>query len=560
MNRKKRIFENKFFIALLITVVISLISKFILQPMVFLEPKSRYAFLFINITFTIIIYIVSILVLSFIEKVKNKEVFYINWLKHSTIYLFGMLVFLFVLWPGHFVWDEFLLIDAAKTFDINVWHSYLTIMFMSYSLMLIPFVVGIIIIQLVLISIIFGFLQSNIIQTFKNKYANIITYFVFFLPAVIINNFYPLRLTLYSYVLLLLFTILIFDNINKTKITFSKFILLYFLSAIAILWRSEGIIYIFLIPIFIFISYWKQINIKKIFLLFVIFIITNFSYNGILNSIPRIKNYNEKYGLTIYVNPLSIMVQQDLKGKNIKQDLENIDKVFNLDLLKKYPSYLEIPSYWKNDFVRTEYLKNIKDFKKSYINIILNNPKSFIEARYKTFIASSGLDSKYLAASSGLAYYIYEIEHKSAVKVKSIEDFLDSNKLTRPINFDLKAKLESILIGHNISDNSSFEVVKIIFWNFIPIIIALFILMIERIIKKDYLISIICLSFLIRVALIFLTSPASYFMYFLPEYIIGLVILIIFFLKIFNEKKIDKSNVLNNCNLPSQKKKNIENF
>ncbi len=527
MNRVKNIIKNNFFLSIIFAICISFLSINFIQPLVFNEPKSKYAYLFLNGTFFVIIFFASLFIINFFNKLKVKNEFFARWMKHGLIYFSLMIVILIILWPGHWVWDDYWLVESAKNFQIDVWHSYFTIMFMSYSLMLIPFPAGILIIQITGISAIFGYLQANISNRFKNKWTSIFTYIIFLLPAVILNNLYPMRLTMYTYTGLLFFTIIIFDRLNEKKLTLSKLFGLYILSTLLILWRSEGILFVVFIPIFLFFVYRKQINIKKSLLMFFVFIVTVFVYNKTLNSIPIIKTHNDKYGLTIFVNPLSIMVQNELKGKNIEEDLKNIDKVFDIEVLKKYSSYTEIPSFWKGQLVKENYLDHIKEFKKSYINIILNNPISFLKARYKTFVASSGIDENYLAFAPGIADYIYEVDKNKIVNNEMIDNFINDNRFMKPINTDLKANIEVPIIGLNLNTRSHIQIIKLIFWNFMPIIFVLFLLMIYSIIKKYYFMAFICLSFLGRVVIIFLTSPGSYFMYFLPEYIICSVIILL---------------------------------
>lgn len=407
------------------------------------------------------------------------------------------------------------------------WQSIITQLFYIYSMLLIPSPVGITIIQIILISLCIAFLHTKIEMRFNKKYYNIIIYLLLLTPAIIINNLYALRLQLYAYIMMVLFTNLIFDYWDKKELKLSKAVFLYVLSALIILWRSEGIIFILILPILMAITYK---NLRKVYLVVLILIINAITYLGYSKIIPQ----DSRYQTLIFMNPLSVMLQEDLKGENIEEDLNKIDKVMDVKLIKENPSYIETPAYWnyQNTIFREDYKQYMGDFYKAYADIIINNPVEFIKARIKTFLASSGMDESTANGGAFTRYFSGNTE-----KSEAISNFLDKYKIMNPINKELKVSVEALLAG---VEGAKDTIVRPVFWNVLPILILMFIILIERLIHKDFITTMIILSLYAKAGVVFLTAPASYFMYYLPEYICGIVIIVLSIYKLKEEKDIKK--------------------
>lgn len=519
----KKVINIRSILAIILTISTFFISKYVCQPRIFTAPNVPILYYFLRVVFLIVFFFVYLFIINFIIKLKQKSLFYKNWLKYTLIYFIILSIFLLLIWPGHWVWDEFSLISDAASTNINVWHSYITIIFMTIALMIIPYPVGVVIFQVIAISLIFGYLIARLKNSFNNKWLIFAMYILFMLPAVLINNMYPLRLPMYAYAMLLLFTIIIFDYIDKRKMNLKKFIVLLVLMSLVILWRSEGLIYLVFLPIILYFAYKRSFNFKKVCAVFLLLIVIFVTYNKALNMIEVVPISSKRYSLTIYVNPLSMMLQQDLKGKSLNRDLENIDKVLSIEDLKENPSYSEIPAFWKTDCVREDFAEHLDDFKLSYINLILNNPVEFLKARFKTFFAANGLDKEYLGASYGAItqYYNNTIDKETFI----YKDVIDL-KYMQPINNDIRTKIVTSLVGIDLDDNVN-QFVTSVFWNFIPIMIIIFVLMFTSLFKKRYVISLICLTTLGKIAIIFLTEPASYFMYYFPDYLLGFLLIIV---------------------------------
>ena len=504
-------------------------------------------YIILSICFVIFVFIAYIFVLNFIYNLflkKNKD--YKIWFISFIIYFLIMFVIMLIIWPGHWVWDEFNIFDATAKINIYTWQSYITLVYYSICIMFFPSPVSIVLIQIVVLSFITSYISMKLYKHYNNKILNILFFIFMLTPAVIINNFYPLRLTMYAYLLLLFLSILFFDKLENKRINVLRFLELYILLPIILLWRSEGIIFAILTPVLIILTYFNKNKWSLKIGIFLVLLIFNLmipkAYNKIIYKLDEgLKRADNVYSLTIFINPLSNMLNDNLKGENLEVNIENVDKVMDVELLKKHQSYVEIPSFWKEAYlVRGDFQDHLTDFKKSYIKIILNNPISFLKARIKTFSATMFMYEDYIGHIESVL--IKYCENNSTTKVGTLNRFLNNYHYTKPINANLKYKFENTLLGENIATKWLKRLFILVFWNVIPIIIMSLLSLFLSFIKKDYFSFFIQESLIVYFIILFLTSPANYFMYYFPIYLVGFFFSIInlYELKLKNGKKNNK--------------------
>lgn len=540
---KKVVLSHKrIIIAVVLAIITVVLSHIWIQPQIFdMEVvNTRQEHRVMEVILAIFMFLFFDLVIKLISKLIHKDKTYKVWLINFLVYAMIMTIVLIMIWPGRWVWDEFFILDSVVSSKINIWQSYLTVIYMSLCLMIIPLPVGIVIIQMLLMSAIFAYIATKVNERYKNKIINVILYIFMLTPAILMNNLYPLRLPMYSYIMLLFFAILLFDKMENKKLTLGKFLKLYILIIIMILWRSEGILFAVLAPILMLLVYHKKgINILKTIVLIVINFVIITSYTNTINGLEDwVKNSNNIYGLTIYINPLSEMLQGDLKGKNVEQNLQGIDKVLSIEVLKKYPSYLEIPAYWDDsvNLIRADYEKHLPELKKNYIELVLNNLGPFLKARMKTFLSTCGMYGEASAIAGGglLGHYATSDEVPTEGMVGK---FSTEYKYTKVINKDLKFAVETSLIGGTGNHILYNKIMRVVFWNPLIVIIVVGIAMIISFIKRNWIFLGIFISLLGNAGIIFLTAPANYFMYYLPVFICGIIISIIYLADEINKKK-----------------------
>lgn len=491
----------------------------------------------LKLSFWITLTIATYGIIIFINRLRAQDTLFKRWLLYSSIYFFILLAVLLLIYPGHWVWDEFHILESVRTFTPFAWQNYFTNVYYTFSLLIFPSAISIVLIQLVLIALIVGYLATILRSLIQNKYAPYALIAIFLLPPILINNFYPLRITLYSYAEILLFAYLLYAYIkNKLKLTPKEMVFISFLIGILAFWRTEGIYYLMLTPILLVYSglinknNWQDFKTHAILAPSYIILAT-------LGLVTYISN-DSRYSITTMVNPLSMMIHEPLRGSETKEKLAIMNRAIDLDILRRNPSYTEIPSYW-NGLLRPEYSNHMKDFRSAYLYIVVHNIDYFLEARAKTFLATNGLTEQYPPVLPigllGRDDQLAEAEKIIAIRFES------ANKFTKPLNPELKQSVTTALLGTDKS--GKLTMLGHLFWNLIIPILLLIGVSIHALIKRRAFWVFACIFILLRVPFIFITAPASYFMYYLPVYISGFTVALFYLLlhyRRYHPKKVAK--------------------
>lgn len=522
----KKVFNLENIIVCIATIVINYISINYLQPKIFYEEiSSKESNIIINILFILFLVILLKSLICVIKKVIAKDQFYINWIKYSAIYAVIMATYLILVYPGTWFYDEFWVIQYAREHLLAGWQSYISVILYTFVFYLFPHPIALTIFQIIAISLIVGYLQVRIYNIYRKKLYNVIIYILFSTPVFLINNLYLLRATMYSYVVLLFYVIIFFDFYQKEKLTIKKLIFLIFLSFFMVKWRSEGIVFLISNPICMYLTYNKENIKKKITAFMVVVVCICIVYSNISTKYSSIKD-TKMYTATVTVIPLSIMLNQDLKGENLDKDLEILNQTFDLEILKLYPNYHFMQAYW--DGFITKNVENVGiEFYLSFADIVLNNMDKFLDVRWKVFLQT--FKSVEYPNNCYKDYITYQNMSPSSRDIvgKTVEKF---NFL--PLNYDLKYGIEDFLTKN--------IVVKTIFWNLIPlcIFIGMIYIFVARLLRKDKLYVIVIATLVFKMAIVFLTATASYYMYYFAEYIVGMFLILICIFNKLSKKRI----------------------
>ncbi len=466
----------------------------------------------VHLSFIVVLFYLFNFIINFIIKIKEGNKEYNLWLKYSLIFLAICFIYLLLIWPGNWVWDEKGVLMVAQGYLFNSWQSYLTVLFYSWSLMIFPFIVGIPIFQALIFSLIIGHILSKIYLFNNSKLEIIILFILLALPPVILNILYPLRTILYVGIeLLLLFNIYYWWRIDKKLDIYN---ILFFGGSIIILafWRTEGIYYLILAPLLIWFIYRKQFDFQKIICLILALLL----FIGIYSPIKILEKDNpNNYFLTIFPNALSLMLQNE----NLRISLSeyaSLNKVLNLEVVRQYPAYNEIPSFHVGG-VQNDYQEHMKEFLFTYAKIIIKNPVDYLLARSKTFLATTGMDKMY-PNNSPWGFYdtIYEGNDEEIINM------INNDALSKSLSYPIRSKAIAILKGVNLKEPTQMAWYGQIIWNFLPMLLTLVISLIYCFLKKNYGVAGLTLLCLIKAPLVFVTAPANYFFYYLSIYIIGL--------------------------------------
>jgi hypothetical protein len=507
-------------LALMIVCVYSVFMLPITENIAFSPPADEHLWYMrlLKVGFLAFLFAIFFGVLSFLNKVLfEKNRFYRQWLEVSCVYLVIAGVFFILLYPGHWVWDEFNILYAVQHYVPDAWQNIYTNIYYTFCLYLVPTGVSIVAFQIIIASLVVGYILARSEQLTKSRVWQIVLFAIFLLPPIIINNLYPLRLTVYSYIEVVFLVRLLFLLLGKDHIANKS---LYFLQMTAMIillafWRSEGIYYLLILPViahkldFFARKSWRRATVPLVIFAAIVMVLGGYLVNKATS--------NDRYGLTAMINPLSVMIQSPLKGNNVEQRLKNIDKVINLEILRKYPSYTEIPAFWAGA-VRDNYQDNLDLFQKEYLQLVIDNPDLFLRARTKTFLATNGFDVTTPAPMGMLSFFSYSDPHSEEI----VNRFYATNFLSHPINKVLKHDITRGLLF--LDDNDRVSPLGRVFWSIIPAITIVTVVLLISVFKKQLAWAVVLSFIALRAAILFLTTPAHYFMYYLPVFISGLFI------------------------------------
>lgn len=471
---------------------------------------SLSAYIIVKIcVFAILFAITQFLAKVFRKKDKTAK----SYFKHFLIYFIPMLIILILIWPG--VWhgsDVKNLIKYAKNVKFTTRWIYLTSLFYSVGLSLFPTFSGAIVLQMLFMSIVVGYLSKRTFDYFKNSKWCYLIYVPFFLPVTVFYTFYCNRPIMCGITYLLLISICLFDYLNNKKLSKKKFFLLAILAAIISNWRSESIYLLIVGPLFVFLLYHVKVNTKNI-----CFIILGFAACFLAVKAPQVylqRNEGElskaTRNLPIYINALSYMTRKDLKGDNLKENLEKVDKVLNIENLKKYWSIDDTPCSWRTEdnCVRKSYtLEEYKEFKEAANQIILDNLPIYLEAKTLTFKRATRIYKDYFTAIN-----LYQDDN----------GMIKNDVTTKPIiSNKVRVNVLRLIEGREYSKYNPSRIYRYTNNLMVPLVL-LMILLVLSIVKKKLLLFLSSGMFLGHTFLIFFTAPASYFMYYYSVFLAGL--------------------------------------
>jgi hypothetical protein len=496
----------------LIIASLSFVSDNIIFNTISIEIKH---YMHWKIIYIMVIMIIGQLIYKLMVNLKdNREVkmsFYF-----SLICLGILAVFLIMVYPGIWLWDNMEMLSLATEMNMSSWHGYYMQCFFVLSLMLIPFPVGINIVQIVIISAVMGRIFYIISSNIKNKRLSYILIIFLILPANLYWSLMAYRTAFFGFFFSL--AILEFINFWRTEdINLFYAIILY-----GFVWniRSEGYSLLLFIPI---IAY-KFIRYKKL-KKGLIFIIGTFFF---ALAVTKPINSDRAYLATAIMNPLGNMMQYDLNSDHLESDLSKIDKVFSVDIMKNSvasPLSTSVEgSAWSKEGIWDNIYCSDYDWKnmlEAYANLVYFNPLLFIKLRAKTMLSSITLNKNNVGTIASL---INGSESKFG-----FSSYIGS----KPISEDVRQIIRKI-IGFEYGGNAICNLGIVLGSAIIPMLMV-FLLLVYSIIKKCPEMLCVSLVTLTTIFIVYISAPAANPMYYYSIYNSMFLILFVFIVKLIDK-------------------------
>ncbi|MDE6313645.1 MAG: hypothetical protein K2M46_08515 [Lachnospiraceae bacterium] len=429
---------------------------------------------------------------------------------YTGIYFGLMVLLLFCVWPGAWRMDEFGILRDAKTLLPTFWQGYLTSLFYSFSLMLLPTPAGVVVLQCLVNACCVGYVCEKAEKLLKVKHR-IWLFLPFLTFPVLDSNMYPMRMSVYVFLELFLAAVFLSAVWENRTLTKTETVLAVIVTALVAVWRTEGIYYLVWIPIVYLVIFWKQESRKrKLFFAIAVAVATL----GVMvpQTVGNKLVSGDQYEITSMVLPLAPLLCE-AEGKELEL-MEDIDKVIDTDLM--IAGYQEgksgISVFWSEPaLIRQGYsAKEYGAFKSAYYRLILCYPKVFLQERLYTFTHSYGIlnDTRDLFDSMDVVNFIEFRENYSGVK---------------GISSELRRGVFSVLELWNSSHGTEKNPLFTYVYSFLPALAVLLLAALICFSKRNYKVLVVLLGVLGKVPLIFITAPSLLFMYYYGIYLIGTV-------------------------------------
>lgn len=432
-------------------------------------------------------------------------------LKAAGGYMLFMAVILLLTWPGIWRMDEFGLLSSSIQLFPHFWQNYITTVFYVLALMLLPFPAGVVIVQCACISLIAARL-TTLARVEENKKWWIL-FLPFFMFPVIDSNLYPIRMSLYAFLEVLLVAELFFLKKKDGDKSWKSGYWMYMtaLAGVVTIWRTEAVYYFAAYPVLLLLV-GKGRRFAKQILVYLIFAVILFVPQKIGEKLTS----GQQYELTSVVLPLVPLVEAASENADAqdKELLEVIDRVVNVEVTLQGAAQGKtgINLFWGEPEFQREYTAGeFSEFKSAYYQLIIKYPLIFLEERWETFCDSSDLleNTTELFTKDGVANYEVFREYP----------------LSNPISNELRTGVIKMLELRDAYNYHSKLRVTDFVYSAIPAIIILVITGVVLLMKRKWTSLVLVLTVLAKVPLVFLTAPSRLFMYYYSVYLFGYCVL-----------------------------------
>ncbi len=454
----------------------------------------------------------------FFAKVRSGDPVYRRWLVVALALVGVNAIVLLLMWPGFWVYDEFYVLTDVQENWLGTWQHIFTSVYFAVALNLIPTPVGIVIVQFVFGSFVAGYVVArswSLIPRARLAYLLVIP-FLFF-PVLLFNQ-YPIRVTMMAYIeLAVLFRVLVI-HLRRDLVTdrYREFFFLTTAITVAAFWRSEAAFLLVLIPVLaISLRVFRPRKVGvPVRTAVAALIATGLAFTGLAG--VSAATTSPRYAVTAVYNPLSVMLQGDLGGPNLERNLAAIDRVVDLDIVKRDPNIYNIPTFFTKKVLRPDYRAHLTEFELAYASLVAENPGAFLHARMQTFLATNAIGRVPVERTLGGDFLT------SGMAQGYIDEFEARNPLGVPISDDVRLATVRALL--TVSEEAEFTPLTPVVWNVIPAVLLVILSFVVALIRRRWMFATVFGLLITQTGITFATAPANFFMYYWAIYLAGWVL------------------------------------
>lgn len=473
-----------------------------------------YKALFVLLAFLLVHGIVTL-----VKKLRAKDRFVWRWLQWTLPYLAVNLIVLLIVWPGCWGNDDLNVLSLARTLQMDAWQHFLTSSAFILSLMFVPIPGGVVLIQNLLISAAVGcfaataqdLTEKRLVRPVKPVWFAIV-YLPFLLPPVLMHNQNPFRTTWSCWCELFLVFMLVAFYLRGTRLTRAELTAVVVLGALAASWRSECVYYLAAIPVML-----AVLCCKKLLRPLALGVVTALILCGYMASsryTSSLMGEAWQYQRIALCYQMAALVQ-DADPAEDAAELAAIDKIYDVDYCRSHPEI-------HGNALREAILRNggsdaeWKECRGAIARLALRYPKSLLRERLDVFNntlrqrQNGRSNQKIVFASS---FLMYEGEPERDVLI----EFLQDSAAVKPLNQELR---KNFIINVALSGDFAGGLIDWTWW-MLPPFVLLFAACLVLLVRRRWMLLFAAGTFFVRIPLVFLTAPDTYFLYYLTPFIAG---------------------------------------
>ena len=445
-----------------------------------------------------------------------------------------MLALFLIVFPGSWSWDDVAVLEYAKDYRFHGFQHFLTSLYLILCLYFIPSAAGATAMQAILLSVLSGWVIVKVEDGYLeglSLFGKLLLRPAFFLPPILFHNYLFFRNVVCAYTELAL---LVYAAVAaRRSLRWKDLFLLSGFTALLASWRSENIYYLpFFFLYLIFAgrkkkekktdepsgcSSLRQSGFRQLSVRLLIFMLVC----GLVLSVGKYNNHvigsNNYSVLTSACPGLALYREARTEPERNEKELAAIEKVLNEETIDANPDAGGAQLYWMSDFVNSYTDGEYSDYLLAILRLIFRYPGTFLGERWKLFKDALGVNSEQVMyVKDTILMFREDPAFRETSGYASVTDEM-------PLFPELREKL--MLFAGNLREDLSFTSAHYIVWNLIPPMLFLIIGCIVFFIRKWYPEAFCLFAVLCKIPILFLTEPASFFMYYISVYLIGYFLL-----------------------------------
>jgi len=398
-------------------------------------------------------------------------------------------------WPGLYNYDTFQNFQDARNGISSAWvsHIYSDYLIALFWISKTPGFVGLF--QLTLAVVLSTLIFSWAAQQSHRRLVFLFAFFFAISPINPIMTIFYMRDWLFSWMLFALATGFAFclNYFRSKPMGWFPVAALSLLSLLVSLTRQDSFLVVVVLPFLFLLLKWDTDRpaCRRMIAFGLLAIVAMLYFNPMRDS-----DVAPAYAMTGVINPLSAIINHPHVAENPEQDAIVIDRVLDLNLLKKYQDDYEIPAFHHGAYRESSTASERENFFKVYFRLIKENPLLFLNNRLKMGLALMGTaDTMYY--SDDLIYALAE------ERVKFQEHWPDKAPISKNLNVVANRITDALFQG-------SPWVRFLLASHWIPLLASLIALFLFA---KFPITAAAAAIILVRVPVVFLASPAPHYNY-----------------------------------------------